>query len=95
MRVVGYEPTSTRLKVDETDYYTTLVGKAGIEPTLTGLMPDVHHLHHFPMQLSSCNDKRINLTHGQLLVAAYSPHESEHLASTTALGLDGFEPPYY
>lgn len=33
--VVGYEPTSTRLKVDETDYYATQVGRAGIEPTLT------------------------------------------------------------
>jgi hypothetical protein len=92
--VVGVAPTSTRLKVEVADYYTTLVRKVGIEPTLTDLLPDVHHLHYFLIHLSH-KDRRFNLTHGQLLVAVHLPHESRRLASTTALGLDGFEPPYY
>jgi hypothetical protein len=34
VEVVGIAPTPTRLKVDETEYYTTLEHEAGFEPTL-------------------------------------------------------------
>jgi hypothetical protein len=88
--VVGVAPTSTRLKVDETDYYATLEHEVGFEPTLDRSIRTAFIL--LVRQLSPFDDKRINLTHGQLLDAAYSPHESEHLASTTAVSTVGIEP---